>query len=288
MKQGWIGLGIALALGSLAGAGSAEAAFERAPLSARDAGLGGGRASARGGAFGNPAGVGAGEGGGPAAEVTLGRPFGVPGLREEQASVSWAGGKLAASVGYRSFGYRSAGSEHVGRSTYAEREIRLVGVRHLPGRAAVGVAVRGMAVAGAGFSARRTVAVDVGFAVRTEEVRWMAVLEAVVGELPGDPEAVGAHVAVAVEREFRLGHVQAEVGKAGDEAESYVVLGAAWRALPILTLRGGAHSARATWALGVGLQIFPAAMDLAFEGGHPLGSTVHVGLRWPALASGGE
>ena len=277
------------------GASVGEAAFERAPTSAREAALGGGRASAVTGAFANPARIGA-EGGAFAAGASFGRPFGVPDLREEQAFAVWAGAAHAVAFGYRSFGYRSLvypaserGSAASAFGSYVEREFRLVGRRRLPGRAAVGVAVWGMAVVGPGFSARRTAAVDVGFTVRTDELRWAAQLEAVVGELPGDPDAAGAHAAIAVERVLRFGRIVAEVGKAGDRDDSYVVLGGAWQALPILTLRAGTHSARATWAVGAGLQIFPATVDVAYEAGHPLGATVRLGLRCSGGgADGGE
>lgn len=271
------GLGLALGL-LVAVGGEAPAAFERAPTSARDAALGGGRAAASAAAFGNPASLGVRNRGDARAELTIGYPFGLPGVREEQASVKWSGERWASAGGYRAFGY----------DAYSEQELRLVVARQLPGGARLGAALRGLAVTGLGFSPRRSAAVDVGFQLRTDELRWSVLLEAVVGDLPGDLETEGAHTVIAVERVFRAGRIVAEVGKAGDREESYVLAGGAWHLLPILTLRAGVHPARATWAVGAGVQIFPTGLDVTYEGGHELGATVRLGLRWITAGLGEE
>jgi hypothetical protein len=161
-------------------------AFERAPLDAWSAALGGVVAVSSDAVFGNPAPE---QGGGEAAVFELARPFGLRELSEAQAG--WhRPGIWSVACGGRRFG----------TDAYAETEAR-VALSYALGPVTAGVAPRLLQVGGTGFSTRRSGALDVGLRAEPEPGFVLgATAEAVLGEAPGDPDGRGRRTALGAAR----------------------------------------------------------------------------------------
>lgn len=249
-------------------AGPAEGAFERLPAGPEAAALGGMLTVSPDGVFGNPA---------PArpaprlaARAWGSRPFGLAELREVQASVTLRLGWGSAGLGVRRFG----------SAAYAEKELRLAGGWAPAPALAVGGAVRGLVVTGTGFSPRRSIAVDAGLRFRpAAETEISAVLEAVLGEVPGDPVGSLRRTAVGSARRFGTVELRIEVQRREDGPLGGVV-GVEWTSARTLVLRAGARGnpPSAAWGFSVLLPGF----ELAASATHAaLGRTVRIGVAIP-------
>jgi len=257
----------ALAVVALASSPS-RAAFERSPIGPEAAALGGVVAVSADPVFGNPAPVSALPG--IEARAWAARPFAVAELAEAQASVAVRRGSVTAGLGARRFG----------SADYAEKELRLTGGWSPRAELGVGFAVRGLAVEGTGFPARRSIAADAGVRFRPAAgAEVAAVLEAVVGEVPGDPEGALRRTAVGASRRFGALAVRIEAQRREDRPLGGV-LGVDWAPTRLLVLRAGAREdpASATWGFSVRLPGIEASVSVAHA---ELGRTVRVGIAAP-------
>jgi hypothetical protein len=257
-------LAAALALGVPS---PARPAFERLPVGPEAAAQGEAVATSADPVFGNPAPAAPEGAPAVAARAWAGRPFAIETLGEAQASASIRFGAGAAGVGFRRFG----------SDAYAEKEIRLaVGWRPTPG-VAIGAAARGLAVEGAGFAPRRSVAIDAGLRIRPSAgAELAALLEAALGEVPGDPEGTLRRTALGVARSFggltvRIEAQRRENGPIG------AVVGAEWAVVPALVLRVGAREDPSSAAWGFSVRVAGAALSVSATHAS-LGRTVRVGI----------
>jgi hypothetical protein len=249
----------------------ADAAFERLPVGPEAAALGEVVATSTDPVFGNPAPpVRAGGAPSIAVRAWASRPFAIPELVEAQASASFRLGRFGSGFGFRRFGSAS----------YAEKELRLaVGWTPAAG-ASIGAAARGLVVEGLGFAPRRSLAVDAGLRVRpSKEAELSALLEAALGEVPGDPEGTLRRTAIGVVRRLGDLEVRIEVQRREDRPIGGVV-GAEWAVAPALVLRAGAREDPASAAWGFSLRL--AGMELSASATHAaLGRSLRVGIAVP-------
>jgi hypothetical protein len=252
----------ALALGAPA---PAHAAFERLPSGPEAAALGDVVATSADPVFGNPA---------PparapaiAAQAWASRPFALAGLAEAQISAT-----LRLRAGTIGLGFRRFGS-----AAYAEKELRLAAGWAPAAGVAIGAAARGLAVEGEGFAPRRSIAVDAGLRVRPSPgTELAALLEAALGEIPGDPAGTLRRTALGAARRFGGLTLRIEVQRREDRPIGGVV-GAEWEVAPALVLRAGAREDPPS--VGWGFSVRVAAAELSASATHAaLGPTVRVGI----------
>ena len=263
----------ALVVAAALGPAGARAAFERPPLDSESAGLGGDVATSGDPVFGNPARL-AGRTTTPslAARFDLSRPFGLAELSESQASLAREGRAVGLGLGARRFGAD-------GDAAYAEREARLaLALAH--DDAAIGVAVRGLSASGGGFDAVRSVAVDAAFLAQPlPGAEVGAVVEAVAGEVPGDPTGERRRAAVGVARTFGSAfRLSLEVQRRGEDPLAGVV-GLEWHVLSELDLRAGIRQEPVAPSCGFSLRLAGGRVDVAATPTEPLGTTVRLGVR---------
>jgi hypothetical protein len=247
----------------------ARAAFERLPVGPEAAALGEVVATSPDPVFGNPA---------PTADVAptisarawASRPFAIPELAEAQASASVRFGAAGIGLGFRRFGSVS----------YAEKELRLVAGWTPAAGVAIGAAARGLVVEGEGFAPRRSLAADAGLRVRPSAgAELSALLEAVLGEVPGDPEGTLRRTAIGAARRFGDLQVRIEVQRREDRPIGGVV-GAEWALAPALRLRAGAREDPPSAAWGFSLRL--AGLELSASATHAaLGRTLRLGIAVP-------
>ena len=250
-------------------AGPARAAFERAPLDAASAGLGGVSVTSPDGAFGNTGRLAAAAS--PKRQVSFqaSRPFGWAELTEVQAAYAQPGSGVGWALGARRFG-------GVG---YAETELRAAAV-HRRGPASVGLAARGLEASGAGIAPVRSVALDASLLLHANgPFEAGASLEAIAGDIPGDVQAKRRRVAIGVSALVgAIARVHVEARRRGVEPVS-AAAGLSLEPVPALVFRMGAANdpAEVTWGFSLARQ--PAAVDVAVQHHESLGRTVRVGFR---------
>jgi hypothetical protein len=272
-----VAAGVAVAALVLAPVPAARGAFERPPLDAPSAALGGVVATSADPVFGNPAGAALGPAAGPRrsaggvralhAAFELARPFGLPGLSEAQAGL----------VAIAPWGW-GVGARRFGSDAYAETEIRgVVAGGRAP--AAFGGAVRLLQVDGAGFAARRSAALDLAFRWNVEPgLVAGAVAEAVLGELPGGSGGDARRTAFGVARRLGPFRLVAEAQRREPSPLS-AVLGAAWEPRPGLAVSAGAREDPASASAGLSLPVPGAVVSLSGTWVPPLGTTFRLGVR---------
>ena len=253
----------------LAAAPVARGAFERPPWNVADAALGGLVAVSDDGVWGNPARL-AHSRWPRVAEAQASHPFGLAELSEVQITAGMSGAGRGIGVGVRRFG----------ADVYAEREAR-VALAFGSGGSAVGVAVRGMEADGEGFPAVRTVATDAGVVAEVGGLRLGAVVEAVAGDVPGDPRAISRRAALGVSRRAGSVGIALELQRRGEDPLTGVV-GALWEPLPALRIYGGARGDPATMTWGFAAGMAGVRIEVAVDHPPVVGSTVRVGLRFEA------
>lgn len=263
---------LACTFGMLAIAAPARAAFERPPHDAESAALGGLVATSTDPVWGNPATPSA----GPWFGALACHPFGLAELTEVQAGARGTVAGVALGAGARRFG----------SDLYAEREARVTAAFGRSG-SWIGVAVRGMEVSGAGFPAVRAAAADAAVRARVAGLELGAVVDAVAGEVPGDPEGAARRAAIGARRTVTSFTVALEVRRRGREPLAGVI-GVAWQPAPALRLWSGARGdpAELSWGFAVGAG--PAAGQVAVTHTAPLAPTVRVGImvgRGPARSN---
>ncbi len=257
--------GVALLVASPAGA-----AFERLPVGPEAAALGEVLAVSPGDGFGNPA---------PAltapsvaARIWGSRPFALAELGEAQGSVFARIGSASIGLGFRRFG----------SAAYAERELRLTSGWAPAAGFTVGVAVRGLLVAGEGVPPHRSLALDTGLRFRPgPDTEIAAVLEAVLGEIPGDPAGSLRRTALGSSRRFGSVTLRIEVQR----REAFPlggVVGVEWTPARVLVLRAGARAdpPSAAWGLTVRLPGVAVSVSATHAA---LGRTVRVGVAVPGV-----
>ncbi|MEZ5063890.1 MAG: hypothetical protein R3B81_04105 [bacterium] len=256
---------IALAF-SLLVARPAAGAFERPPVDAASAGVGGVLATSSDPVFGNPA---------LASRVAAGvsasaaRPFGLAELREGQVAAWMTLGSVHAHPIALAAGARTFGS-----SAWAERELRLGLAAEVGPGIAIGLAARGLSAGGPGLAAVRSVAVDLSLRVSASGAEIGAVAEAVAGEIPGDPTGERRRSSLGVRSPLARGDVFLELQRTEDRAPS-LVLGVTQRLAPGLEARAGIREDTGEIAFGLGLTLLRSRVDLAVIPGD-LGRTVRV------------
>lgn len=242
---------------------AARAAFERAPLDAWSAALGGVVAVSSDAVFGNPAPE---RGTGTAAAFELSRPFGLMELSEAQAG--WRrSGTWSVSFGGRRFG----------TDAYAETEAR-VSVAAAVGPVTVGAAPRLLQVGGAGFATRRSGAVDVGLRAEPEAGFTLgATAEAVVGEAPGDPDGRGRRTALGATRV--VGPLRIVLEAQRTEGTPLALRIGAEVSLPGgVRLAAGAAEGPGSASAGLSLPLPHGRVTLAGAWVPPLGTTLRLGV----------
>lgn len=244
---------------------AARAAFERLAVDPASAAAGGVVAVSEDAVWGNPA-AGALRRAGTGGQVSACHPFGLEELTESQLSVQACAGEVLGGLGFRRFG----------TEFYAEREARLAGAWGR-GVSAVGVALRGLEVSGAGFAPRRSAAADAGIAAGVGRVQLAAVLEAVAGEIPGDPSGLARRAAVGVKQAAGPLSLALEVQRVGKEP-MFAVVGAEWTLGDVLRLRAGARGDPASLAWGFAVRRGSWHVDVAVTHPRDLGSTVLLGV----------
>lgn len=263
---------IAVVLSPALSAGSARAAFERVPTPPAAAALGGISATSADPVFGNPAGaplIGPPLVGALAAGVWRARPFGLRELGEAQAALWAARSRWRAGLGVRRFG----------SAAYAESELRLtVAARPVPALAA-GLALRGLAIGGPALPAQRSVAVDAAFRLRVEPgLEIGAVVQGILGGVPGDPERRLARTVVGAARTLGAGlTLHAEATRREDRPLG-VLGGVSWRPVSALVLRVGFREEPVTLAWGFGLRFGRLVVSVSASEIEPLGRTVRTGV----------
>ncbi|MFN8177443.1 MAG: hypothetical protein U0167_19985 [bacterium] len=263
----------ALAMVATLGPAGARAAFERPSLDAESAALGGDVATAGDPVFGNPARL-AGRAATPplGARFDLSRPFGLAELSESQFSLAREGRRIGLGLGARRFGAD-------GDAAYAEREARLaLALAH--DDAAIGLAVRGLEASGGGFAPVRSLAVDAAFLAQPLPFAEIgAVVEAVAGEVPGDPDGERRRAAVGLARSFGSAfRLSLEVQRRGEDPLAGVV-GLECHLLSVLDLRAGIRQEPVAPSCGFSLRLAAGRVDVAVTPTEPLGTTVRLGVR---------
>lgn len=262
-----------VALATMSSPTPAPAAFERAPLDAVSAALGGVTALSHDAVFGNPA-----RSAGLVPSRTLegrfdlSRPFGLSALSEGQVSVSRSSTRWGIGAGARRFGADQG-------AQYAEREARVVlALARRP--ASVGLAVRGLEAAGDDFSAVRSVAVDAAFLARpVAGVEVGALLEAACGDVPGDPQGVCRRAAAGAARDFgRSLRATIEVQRRGEDPLAGVV-GLTWQPVDALALQAGIRQEPMVPSCGFSLRLAGNEVNVAMASSGALGTTYRVGVR---------
>jgi hypothetical protein len=276
MKRHVVRAGPALASAAiivLGPGGSTRAAFERLPAGPESAALGSVFAVSTDPVFGNPAPA----LGGPSLHGGAwgSRPFGLSELFEAQVAVHWRQGAAAVGFGLRRFG----------TSAYAEKEVRGAAGWEASRELAVGGVVRGLSVEGAGFAPRRALAFDAGMRVRPDPASEVAaVLEAILGEVPGDSAGRQRRTALGASRRFGRLTVRVEMQRRDDRPLAGVV-GLEWTPLAPVVIRAGVREDPSSLAWGFTVQ--HARFDLAASATHTaLGRTLRVGVatsRGPQL-----
>lgn len=249
------------------------AAFERPPLDAGGAALGGLAVVGPVGAFGNPALPARGT---AQVRFTWARPFGLRDLTESQAEW-WRPGPWGVAAGARRFGL----------DVYQETQARVVLAR--AGAAAsggLGIAYR--EVSGTGWAPRRSVAVDVGVRLHSERGSVLAATsETVLGEVPGDPRGQGARTAVGLEQ--RLGSLRVHLEAHRTEIRPVsAVLGASWAPGSVGELLAGVREDPPTWSAGVRFRLPGAQIALGTSWTHPLGRTTRISVNLGAGPPAGD
>jgi hypothetical protein len=259
----------AIVAGGLALPSPAGAAFERAPLTPESEAMGGVLAVAPDGIWGNPA--------GPVMpdrnrtrvlQTFTARPFGLPELTESQAGAGMTGRSWALGLGAGRFGSQ----------VYVEKELRLAAAWHATPTLALGAAARGLS-AGGSFAPVRSFALDLAFrALPDADTGLGAVLEAVVGEVPGDPRAEHRRTALGIARRFGAAAVlRVELQRQGGGPLA-AVLGGSWTPWPPLALRAGAREEPRT--VSWGFTVRRGAVAVSGSAAHTaLGRTLRIGLR---------
>jgi hypothetical protein len=247
------------------GAPSAIAAFERPALSPESAAGGGLVALSEDPVFGNPAAA------RPGLELRASgdRPFGMTELAEAQAGAARAGRRAAAGLGLRRFG----------SDAYTEGEARVTGAWEIDGVLTVGAALRGMTVHGPAFAARRSAALDVAFAAPLDAGTVVAgVVEAVAGEIPGDPAGRLRRTSLGVARAMpaRLG-LRLELQRREDRPVAAAV-GLVWTPASAVEIRAGFREDPATVSWGFTIGLGGVAVAAASTHADPLGRTVRMGV----------
>jgi hypothetical protein len=200
--------------------------------------------------------------------VTATRPFGLPGLMEVQAD-GWRGGRWAWGAGMRQFG----------TDGYAEKEVRIV---LTAGDQAVraGIALRGLELSGAGIAAWRSFAVDAGARIRPDQdLEIGVVLDALVGEVPGDPDGRLRRTAVGVRRRLGPGLSLLIEAEGWGEAPLAGRAGVSWEPGAGLRLLAGVGERpdRVSW----GLSVIRGPLDLRVAVSEKtLGRTIRFGVAW--------
>jgi hypothetical protein len=257
------------AAGALAVPAPARAAFERSPLTPESEAMGGVLAVSPDGIWGNPAGpVLPDRDRGQVLAVTAARPFGLPDLAESLAAAGRTGPSWALGIGAGAFG----------SEIYSEQELRVSASWRATPTLALGAAARGLS-AGGSFAPVRSFALDVAFrALPDADTGLGAVLEAVLGEVPGDPRAELRRTAFGMAR--RLGSragLRVELQRQGDGPLA-AVLGGSWAPWEPLTLRAGAREEPRT--VSWGFTVRRGAVAVSGSAAHTaLGRTLRIGLR---------
>lgn len=253
----------ATAAGTVLAPAAARAAFERPPLDAWSAALGGVVAVSPDAVFGNPAPE---RGAGTAAVFELSRPFGLRELSEAQAGWRRAG-TWAVSFGGRRFGTEA----------YAETEAR-VSIAAAIGPVTVGAAPRLLQVGGTGFATRRSGAVDVGLRAEPEAGFTLgAVAEAVVGEAPGDPDGRGRRTALGAAREVGPLRIVLEAQRT-ERTPLALRIGVEARLPGGVRVAAGAAEGPGSVSAGVSLPLPHGRVTLAGAWVPPLGTTLRLGV----------
>jgi hypothetical protein len=190
-------------------------------------------------------------------------------LREAQASVAVASQAAVIALGYRQFG----------TPVYAEHELRLAGSWSLRPDLALGIAVRGLLVQGAGLFPRRGVVVDAGFRVSPEAAMEVgAVVEAVAGAVPGDPPGHLRRSTFGATRRLPGGvDVHLEVNRREDR-QIRGVLGMSWQLSSLFVLRAGVREEPLTLAWGFTARVATVSLVVAASHAEPLGKTIRIGI----------
>lgn len=250
------------------------AAFERPPLDAEAEAMGGVLAVSPDEVFGNPAGGVLVDPAPLRLRAAAARPFGLAGLRESQVSGSRTGTRFALGIGARSFG----------SPDYEERELRLTAAWAAAPSVRLGAAGRGLS-AGGSFAPVRSFAVDLAFRARAEPATEIAALvEAVLGEVPGDPRGELRRTAFGIAR--GLGPtvvVRVELQRQGRD-DLAAALGVSWAPVPFLILRAGAREDPRTVSWGFTARRGSLSVSGAASEADPLGRTLRFGLE---IAPGG-
>ncbi|MGQ0723471.1 MAG: helix-turn-helix domain-containing protein [Candidatus Eiseniibacteriota bacterium] len=251
---------------------AALAAFERPALSPESDAAGGLVALSEDPVFGNPAAVRS----GLDLRASGGRPFGLPELTEMQAGAARAGSSAAVGAGVRRFGSES----------YTEAEARVTGAWTVQGALSVGAALRAMSVHGPAFAARRSAALDLAFVAPLEAGTTLAgVVEAVAGEVPGDPGGDFRRTSLGVSRDLagRLG-LRLELQRREDRPLGGA-LGLCWTPTLPIEIRVGLREDPSTVSWGFTARMGGVAVAASSSHADPLGRTVRVGI---ALRSEGR
>lgn len=258
---------VALAiLGSIACERPARGAFERAPVGPESAALGGTVATSEDVVFGNPAAWM--DGAGQRFSCWFARPFGLTALRESQVGVASRTSPVVLGFGARAFGTRA----------YGEREARVCASWCVAPDVAIGAAFRGLLVRGDGFPPVRSAAVDLGLRLRAEKnTEFGVVVEALAGEVPGDPDGRHRLTSLGATREAGRWAVRLEVGRR--EAESIAGhIGFSCRPWSLLALHGGIRENPRTISWGMTAGMASASVAVGVEYVDPLGTTVRIGI----------
>jgi hypothetical protein len=262
-------LRVVIVLAACAAPRESKAAFERTPLDAASAAMGGISATSPDPVFGSPgrlATPGAPEW---SVAVDASRPFGWTELTEAQTSFARLG---------PAFGW-ACGARRFGTAHYAESEARVAAAW---GRApaSIGLAARGLEVSGTGFAALRSIALDAGLLVRAAgDLELGAVLEGIAGDVPGD--VAGEHRRAALGISGPIGsamRVFLEGQRRGPDPLAGVV-GVSLRPTSSLMLRAGARMDPEEIAWGASFARPSWTVEIAVQHHDPLGDTIRVGLR---------
>jgi hypothetical protein len=204
-----------------------------------------------------------------AGEVWAARPFGLGELQEVQGWGRISGRSLAVGVGFRRFG----------SDVYAETELRFtVAIRHRTG-AALGAALRSLALGGPAMATRRSAVLDMGLRVRPEpETELGAVVQCLAGTLPDDPTARLARTCLGGSRRLPGGlRLLAELSRREDHPGG-VLGGLSWQPHLALTLRAGFRSEPRAVTWGFSLCVAALTVNVSGTETETLGRTLRLGL----------
>jgi hypothetical protein len=227
--------------------------------------------------FGNPALAAAGRSG---LRIWAARPFGLAELEESQAAV-WHGRgigpgvRAGVGIGVRRFGSPS----------WSEREARVVAAFSPVAGVAFAGAFRGLEAGGAGVSPHRSAAVDLAFRIRAGPAEIGGVAEALVGEVPGDPQGRHHRTSLGVARAIGPGRVLLEVERT-ESRPLAARLGASLSLPAGIRLGAGLAQDPAEITWGFGVRVGRAALDVAAAEGGALGRTVRLGIGIPGRPAG--